>query len=112
EQVVLPTLASDENLAGITHDFLNRFDVQTLACHLRRLAILGHQLGEAIRLTLGARDHRIAITGGLFKHPLGLTTRLGNYPIGVGFSLVLLALLIFTSTNHVIKGFLDFARRS
>src|SRR5690606_19593580 len=67
---------------------------------------------EAIRLTLGARDHCIAITGGLFKHPLGLTTRLGNYPIGVGFSLVLLALLIFTSTNHVIKGFLDFARRS
>ncbi|RMU40499.1 hypothetical protein ALP29_05226 [Pseudomonas syringae pv. avii] len=111
QQVVLPTFAAGhENLAGVAEDFLHGVQVQTLAGHFRSLAVLGDQLGETICLTLGAGDHFIAVTVGIFKDALGLTTGFRHNAVGIGFSLVARTLLVFTGTDHVVKGFLHFTR--
>ncbi|RMP65068.1 hypothetical protein ALQ18_05181 [Pseudomonas marginalis pv. marginalis] len=111
QQVVLPTFAAGhEHLAGVAEDFLHGVEVQTLTRDFRGLAVLGNQLGKAVRFTLGARNHFVAVTVGIFKNALGLTTGFRHHAVGVGFSLVARALLVFTGANHVIKGFLHFAR--
>lgn len=110
EQVVLPLLTGHQHLAGLAEDFLHGVQVQTLARHFRSLAIFHQQLGEAIRLTLGARNHLVAVTVGFFDDALSLATRLRHHAVGIGFGLVLLALLVLAGPDHVVERFLHLTR--
>ena len=74
QQVALAVfVAGHEYFAGIAEDFLHGVQVQAVTRHIRSLAILAHQFGKAVCLTLGARNHFITIAIGVFDDALGLT---------------------------------------
>src|SRR4029079_13312160 len=105
------SLVVDDHLFGVAKHLLHGLDEDALGGGGGRLLVLIVNADEAVGLTLGQRDHLIAIALRRLQDALRLAARLGDDAVGIGLRLVLKALLVGAGRLHVAEGVNDLRGR-
>ncbi len=92
--------------------FFHRFNIQTLACNLRRGFIFRQNLRKPGDFTLRFQDSLGFIGACLFQNTLRLTVGARLNFVGIRFRFTNVLLLVFTCGNRVVKGGFHLFRRA